>query len=213
MASLRTLVVRFRLPLGLPAPGRTEGLASEAGVEVRWRPFSVRDVMAELNYSLRTQPTKMAYVWRDVERRAALHGVPFVQPPKWPTDPDQLANRVGIVAAEEGWIRDYTLASFQAWYLEGHELGSIDSLNSILAPLGRRAETLAERANSGLVRERYAQETAAARELGMFGSPSFAVGQEIFWGDDRLEEAIAWAAGKHPAQRNGHGTPRAAPTR
>ncbi len=77
---------------------RIQALAAEAGVEVRWRPFSVRDLMAELNYSLRTQPTKMAYVWRDVERRAALHGLPFVRPPNWPTDPDQLANRVGIVA-------------------------------------------------------------------------------------------------------------------
>ena len=55
-------------------------------------------------------------------------------------------------------------------------------------------------ANSPEIRKRYDQETDAARQLGIFGSPTFAVGQEIFWGDDRLEEALAWAKGQHPAQ-------------
>jgi 2-hydroxychromene-2-carboxylate isomerase len=93
---------------------RIDKLATEAGVEVRWRPFSVRDLMTEKGYSLRTQPTKMTYIFRDVERRARLHSIPFVRPPIWPTDPDQLANRVAIVAFNQGWGREYTLASFQA---------------------------------------------------------------------------------------------------
>uniref|UniRef100_UPI00191E74E8 DsbA family protein n=1 Tax=Microvirga soli TaxID=1854496 RepID=UPI00191E74E8 len=64
-----------------------------------------------------------------------------------------------------------------------------------------QAQSIIDLANSPEIRERYDQETDAARQLGIFGSPTFAVGQEIFWGDDRLEEALAWAAGKHPALR------------
>jgi 2-hydroxychromene-2-carboxylate isomerase len=177
---------------------RIDKLAAEAGVEVRWRPFSVRDLMTEKGYSLRTQPTKMTYIFRDIERRARLHGIPFEKLPIWPTDPEQLANRVGIVASVQGWGREYTKTSFQAWF-EGMPLGADESLNEILTLLGKKPKSIIDLANSPQIRERYDQETDATRQLGIFGSPTFAVGQEIFWGDDRLEEAMAWAAGTHPA--------------
>jgi 2-hydroxychromene-2-carboxylate isomerase len=179
---------------------RIERLAAEAGVDVNWRPFSVRDLMAESGYTLKGQPTKMTYIWRDIERRARLHGLPFERPPVWPTDPDQLANRVGIVARQQGWIREYTKASFRSWYLDRHELGSESSLNAILSGLERDARSVIDLANTPEIRELYRRETAAARQLGVFGSPTFVAGQEIFWGDDRLEEALAWAAGRHPAR-------------
>jgi 2-hydroxychromene-2-carboxylate isomerase len=177
---------------------RIEKLAAEAGVEVRWRPFSVRDLMTEKGYSLRTQPTKMTYIFRDVERRARLHGIPFGKPPIWPTDPDQLANRVGIVAFDQGWGRGYTLTSFQKWF-EGQALGADDSLRTIISSHGKDPDEVISLANSSETRGQYDRETDAARQLGVFGSPTFAVGNEIFWGDDRLEEALTWAKGQHPA--------------
>lgn len=182
---------------------RIDKVAAEAGVDVNWRPFSVRNLMVEKGYSLKSQPAKMAYIWRDIERRARLHGVPFERAPNWPTDPDQLANRVGIVAGQQGWIREYTRASFRAWYLSGHDLGSEKSLNSILTSLDKEPQSIVELANSAEIKELYDSETDAARQLGVFGSPTFAVEQEIFWGDDRLEEAVAWCAGRHPAQPGG----------
>jgi 2-hydroxychromene-2-carboxylate isomerase len=177
---------------------RIDKLAAEAGVEVRWRPFSVRDLMTEKGYSLRTQPTKMTYIFRDVERRARLHGIPFEKPPIWPTDPDQLANRVGIVAFYQGWGREYTLTSFEKWF-EGQALGADDSLRTIIHSHGKDPDEVISLANSSETRAQYDRETDAARQLGVFGSPTFVVGQEIFWGDDRLEEALAWAKGIHPA--------------
>lgn len=179
---------------------RIEKLASDAGVDVNWRPFSVRDLMEEKGYSLRSQSTKMTYFWRDIERRARLHGIPFEMQPVWPTDPDQLANRVGIVAAQQGWIREYTKASFRSWYLAGHHLGSGSSLNEILTELGKDPPSILRLANTRETKALYDRETDAARHLGIFGSPTFAAGREIFWGDDRLEEALAWSAGRHPAQ-------------
>ena len=177
---------------------RIDKLAAEAEVEVRWRPFSVRDLMTEKGYSLRTQPTKMTYIFRDVERRARLHGIPFEKPPIWPTDPDQLANRVGIVAFTQGWGREYTLTSFEKWF-EGQALGADDSVRTIIHSHGKDPDEVISLANSPETRTQYDRETDAARQLGIFGSPTFAVGQEIFWGDDRLEEALAWAKGQHPA--------------
>jgi 2-hydroxychromene-2-carboxylate isomerase len=177
---------------------RIDKLAAEAGVEVRWRPFSVRDLMTEKGYSLRTQPIKMTYIFRDVERRARLHSIPFEKPPIWPTDPDQLANRVGIVALNQGWGREYTVTSFQKWF-EGQALGADDSLRTIIHSHGKDPDEVISLANSSETQAQYDRETDTARQLGVFGSPTFAVGQEIFWGDDRLEEALAWAKGEHPA--------------
>jgi 2-hydroxychromene-2-carboxylate isomerase len=184
---------------------RISKLAEEAGVEVRWRPFSVRNLMIEKGYSLKSQPTKMTYIFRDVERRAQLHGIPFEKPPIWPTDPDQLANRVAIVAFSQGWGREYTLTSFQKWF-EGQALGADESLRAIIRSHGRDPDEVISLANSSETRAQYDQETDAARQLGIFGSPTFAVGQEIFWGDDRLEEALAWAQGRHPGLGRNHGS-------
>ena len=108
-------------------------LAKIANVDVRWRPFNVRPLMKENNVALRSEKAKVKYMWRNVERRAAHHKLGFVKAPIWPTDPDLLANRVGIVASESGWCEGYTVASFKAWFLEGLPLGTRESLEHILS--------------------------------------------------------------------------------
>lgn len=176
-------------------------LAQEAGVAVRWRPFNVRTLMAENNIALRTQTAKIGYMWRDIARRAALHGVPFVAPPVWPTDPDLLANRVAAIASAEGWAEPYSLASFRLWYLDGRPLGEPDDIARILRELGQEPDAILARARSAEADEFMAAEVEAARRSGIFGSPAFVVDDgETFWGDDRLEEAIAWACRRHPLQ-------------
>lgn len=175
-------------------------LARDAGVTVRWRPFNVRTVMKENNVALRTEALKVKYLWRDIERRAATHGVPFVKPPIWTTDPDLLHNRVGMVAARDGWCEAFTIASFKAWYLEAMALGDRACLEHVLKALGKNVDQTIADANSEAIVEAYARETEVALAHGIFGSPSFVADGEMFWGDDRLEEAISWAAGKHSLQ-------------
>lgn len=177
---------------------RIDAIAANAGVTVRWRPFSVRTLMRENNNALRDQHGKMRYIWRDIERRAKWHGIPFHKPPIWPTDPEELANRIAIVAFSEGWGREYTKASFRSWFLEGQSLGDPDALNDILRALDQDPVDVVAKADSAETRAAYAAETDVARQFGAFGSPTFVADGEVFWGDDRLEEAIAWVRMEHP---------------
>ena len=172
---------------------RVEEEAARAGVEVSWRPFNVREIMIEQdNIPFRDKPVKMRYMWRDIERRAARHGIPFNGVPAYPVDPENLSNRVGTIAADEGWCPEYTRATYRAWFLEDKAPGEIQNLTEVLQGLGRDPEDVISRAGTREVRDTYAAETDLARSMGIFGSPTFVVGGEIFWGDDRLEEALEW---------------------
>lgn len=172
---------------------RAESQATQAGVELVWRPFSVRTLMREQNnIPFATKPIKMKYMWRDVERRAARFGVPFDGVPPYPIDPNELANHVATLAALEGWCKDFTQAAYRKWFLDKQDPGSPEALRAVLQALGRDAEQCIRRASDADVQQAYAAATDRARQLGLFGSPTFVVGDEIFWGDDRLEDALAW---------------------
>lgn len=112
---------------------RIEEVAARSGVEVRWRPFNVREIMIEQNnIPFRDKPVKRRCVWRDIERRAARYGIPFDRIPKYPVDPEGLANRVGVVAATEGWCPEYTRATYRAWFGEDWPPGDPGHLRSVL---------------------------------------------------------------------------------
>jgi 2-hydroxychromene-2-carboxylate isomerase len=111
------------------------------------------------------------------------------------------------VAAIGGWCPECTKATFQARFLEKKEIGMPDHVEAMLRALGKSAGDVVAQSQAPGTDRRLKTVTAAARQLGIFGSPSFAVGHETFWGDDRREEAIACAAGvKWPAA-----TPKPAP--
>jgi len=173
---------------------RAEALAREAGVALVWRPFSVRTLMREQNnIPFAGKPVKTAYMWRDLERRAHRFGVPFDGIAPYPIDADERANRVATLAAMQGWCPDFTRAAYRAWFLDKQDPGLPEVLARILAGLGRDAAACLEAADGDAVRADYARQTDRARALGLFGSPSFVHGSEVFWGDDRLDDAIAWA--------------------
>ena len=172
---------------------RIEEAASAAGVAIRWRPFNVRDIMVEMdNIPFRTKPAKLRYMWRDLERRAKRYGLDNAQAPTYTVDLDSLAGRVGFVAAEQGWCPDYAKASYRAWFLENKPLGAEDDLRGILASVHQDPDQVIELANADKTRKNYEMETGCARGLGIFGSPTFVADREIFWGDDRLEDALDW---------------------
>jgi 2-hydroxychromene-2-carboxylate isomerase len=169
-------------------------LIAAASVEVRWRPFNLREILIEQNNTAFVKnEVKMNYFWHDIGRRAARHNIPFAGRVPHPVDPELLALRVGLIAAQEGWCPEYSRATFHDWFINRHAPGVADHVERVLASLGRPMEPVVARAKSPVVDGLMKQVTDEARSLGIFGAPTFAIGREIFWGDDRLEDAIEWA--------------------
>lgn len=177
---------------------RADALAAKADVALRWRPFRLRTLTQEQNNRpFIGKPVKLKYMWRDVERRAKQHGIPFNGIPPYPVDAEALAHRVGVVAATEGWCPEYSKAAYRGWFVDHKDPGDAAQLHAVLAGLGKDPDSVISRANSPQVEGQLVRETDAARSLGIFGSPTFVVGEEIFWGDDRLETAIEWSLSRH----------------
>jgi len=93
----------------------------------------------------------------------------------------------------EGWCEDYVRATYRRWFLDGQEAGGEPNLPETLSEIGQDLSRVLDLANSSDIEAAYLEQTVRAQTLGIFGSPSFVVDGELFWGDDRLEDAIRWA--------------------
>lgn len=138
------------------------------------------------------KPTKSAYMWRDIERRAGMYGIPVKLPAPYPAKQSVMANLVAIVGMRESWGADYVRAAYRRWFQLGQETGSEPNVSESLRDIGQDPARVLALANSEDAKAALTAETNAARELGIFGSPTFTVGRELFWGDDRLGDAISW---------------------
>ncbi|MDA0812870.1 MAG: 2-hydroxychromene-2-carboxylate isomerase [Verrucomicrobia bacterium] len=174
---------------------RIAKVAETSGVAVDWRPFLLLPVMK--SFGMDQGPfipfeAKQRYMWRDLERRALIHGLPYRRPSRYP--PDSLVTaRVGLLAAKEGWCREFTEKTFQLHWTEDRAIGTEDNLVETLSSLGKDPRSTLEKAAESPNKNALRTQTEKAQEIGIFGSPSFIANGELFWGDDRLEEAIAWA--------------------
>jgi len=157
-----------------------------------WRPFSVRDIMIEMDNRPMSKPRKLAYMWRDLHRSAEMYGFAFEGEAPYPLKEFDLANKLAVLGLAEGWGIPYIQASYRRWFVEGQEPGLEPNLSQSLAEAGQDAARSVERAGADDVAARYEAATAEAKQLGIFGSPTFAVDGELFWGDDRLDDALKW---------------------
>ena len=173
---------------------RMEEAEKASGHSFCWRPFNVRHVMiAQNNVPFKDKPVKTAYMWRDIGRRARWYGLSPRIPAPYPLPGLVLANQVAILGVEEGWIRDYTRATYRRWFEDGDLAGEEPNLSACLEEIGHDPARVLAAAQSERIEQALTRATDEATELGIFGSPTFAVDREIFWGDDRLEDAVHWA--------------------
>jgi 2-hydroxychromene-2-carboxylate isomerase len=164
-----------------------------ASVAFRWRPFHLLIILQEMKHvPFADKPTKCAYMWRDIERRAAMYGIPVRVPAPYPAKQSEFANLVATVGMQEGWGEEYVRAAYRRWFQLGQETGSEPNVSASLRDIGQDPERVLVLARSDNAKTALTAETDAARGLGIFGSPTFAVGRELFWGDDRLDDAISW---------------------
>lgn len=172
---------------------RLPDCAKEHDVVFNWRPFDVRSLMIEQkNIPFANKPEKSAYMWRDIERRAAKYGLEATLPAPYPLKELVLANQVALLGCREGWGQVFTRESYRIWFVDGHPAGSEPNLSEALRRAGQDPVPAIERARASDIETALVQETAQCRDLGVFGAPSFVVDDEVFWGDDRLDDAVSW---------------------
>jgi 2-hydroxychromene-2-carboxylate isomerase len=121
-----------------------------------------------------------------------MYGLPTRLPAPYPLAEWDTANRVSVLAAQEGWVGDYARATYRRWFQEGLEPGIEPNLSDSLREIGQDPARVIVAAATPEIGAAYEAATSTARALGIFGSPTFQVGRELFWGDDRLDDAIAW---------------------
>ena len=121
-----------------------------------------------------------------------MYGIPVKLPAPYPAKQSVMANLVAIVGMRESWGADYVRAAYRRWFQLGQETGSEPNVSESLRDIGQDPARVLALANSADAHVALTAETNVARELGIFGSPTFTVGRDLFWGDDRLEDAISW---------------------
>lgn len=177
-----------------PAALRIEEAARAAGVRLHWRPFLLGPIFRlqgwnDSPYNL--NPLRGAYMWRDIERICRRHRFPFRRPSVFPRN-GLLASRICCVEPEAAWVPSFCRAVFAANFAEDRDISDRTVIAELLGRLGKEGSALIERATTPEGKERLRRWTAEAQALGLFGAPHFVVGEEPFWGNDRLEEALDW---------------------
>jgi 2-hydroxychromene-2-carboxylate isomerase len=177
---------------------RIAPLAKAAGVTVRWRPFLLGPIFKAQGWDtspFNLYPAKGRYMVRDCEREAAALGLTFRLPDPFPQN-TLTAARVALVGLEEGWGEDFSRAVYRAQFAEGRLVGEAPVIAEIVASLGRDSAAAIARAQSDPIKARLRAETGEAQRLGVFGAPSFVADGELFWGNDRLAQALRHSASK-----------------
>jgi 2-hydroxychromene-2-carboxylate isomerase len=175
---------------------RIRPLAAEAGVALHFRPFLLGPIFKMQGWD--TSPfnvyeAKGRHMWRDMERLAADLKLPFRRPEPFPQN-SLLAARLALVGLGQGWGAEFCIAAFGAQFEEGRRIDDAATLAAIVSGLGTDAKAALDAAQSDDIKAKLRAQTEEAQRFGIFGAPSFTTaGGELFWGNDRLEQALAWA--------------------
>lgn len=176
---------------------RIAELGALAGVEIVWRPFLLGPIFASQGWTtspFNLYPAKGRYMVRDIERIAAGRGRAFVMPHTFPAN-GLAAARLAICGEDAGWIGDFTRRVYEAQFEQRADISDVNVLSDILTSMNLDADTTLEQSRSAAIKDRLRAQSQRAVNLGLFGAPSFVTpGGELFWGDDRLEQALAFAA-------------------
>ena len=175
---------------------RVRNVIEASGIKLDIRPISIRQIMKNMDNIPfpSSKKTKVDYMWRDIQRRAEFYSLPVPHVPvAYPLKEFDRDNLVGIVMERDGKYLEYLEETYRAWFLDGLEAGSDQNLENVARIMGVTLQEILDATSSSKILEIYERNTADAQTVGVFGAPSFEVSGEIFWGDDRLEDAIRFA--------------------
>jgi len=175
---------------------RIEARARAAGVDLAWRPFLLGPIFRELGWETSPfvlQAEKGRYTWNDMRRRAVKYGLAFNMPSTFPRSA-LLPARVALLGAGEPWIGEFCRRVMLQNFVDDLDIDDPANTRRALDRLVPDPDAVMQAAQSAANKARLREQTAAAHARGIFGAPTFFVGDEMFWGDDRLEDALAFAA-------------------
>jgi len=186
----------FASTYSYPAALRVAALAAARGVGLVWRPFLLGPIFMAQGWRdspFNIYPAKGRYMWRDLERTCAAMGVPLKRPEPFP-QPSLLAARIALTL--EGDQRaDFSRRVFMAEFGEGSPIGDRAVLGAVLEACGVEPAAMFERVQGHEVKARLKAECEYASEIGVIGAPCLVTADgEVFWGNDRLEQGLDWAA-------------------
>jgi len=186
----------FASTYSYPAAIRIAPLAREAGVTVRFCPFLLGPVFKVQGWNtspFNLYPAKGRNMWRDLERLCGDVNLPFRRPEPFPQN-SLLAARVALVGLNTTWGEEFCRTVFRAEFCEGRQIDDPAVIGEILVRLQVKSTPVLDSARTDQTKASLRAQTEGARRRGIFGAPSFITeDSELFWGNDRLERALAWA--------------------
>lgn len=185
----------FASTYSYPATMRAEKVAAAKGVELVWRPFLLGPVFGSQGLSdspFNVFEQKGRYMWRDLERICEADGLAFSRNDIFPQNGLKAA-RLTLVGLSEGWGVDFIKAVYRANFVDGLTISDQGVLDALLEECGQDVARITDLAYAQDNKDRLRGNTERAMALGVFGAPSFTVEGELFWGNDRMENAFDWA--------------------
>lgn len=182
-----------------PSVMRIEAAALRQGVSVVWKPFLLGPIFQSLGWASSPfvlQKAKGDYMWQDIARECHKIGVPWTRPSTFPRN-SLLPLRVALLGADQPWIGAFCQRIMLRNFAQDRDIHTPEAVAEELAALSLPAEAILAKAQSDANKPRLREQTHAAQIRGIFGAPMFFVGDAMFWGNDRLDDALACAAALH----------------
>lgn len=175
---------------------RIEDAAARLGVKLVWKPFLLGPIFKSFGWASSPfvlQKEKGEYMWQDMARQCDKYGLPWTRPTSFPR-PALLPMRVALVGAERPWMSEYCKRIMLLNFAKDHDINSPETVGEVLVQLDLPAEEIINDAQAEHNKLRLREQTEAAKAKGVFGAPTFFIRGEMFWGNDRLDDALAFAA-------------------
>ena len=189
----------FYFDLGSPyaylSAERISGLFTEAGLgQPEWQPILLGGLFQRFDRGSWSETPSRDEGMAEVERRAAEYGLPpLVWPEPWPGN-TLIAMRVATFAKQTGRTVSFSLAAFRQAFAAGRDLTDPENVMIAAAACELHPRALEKAVQTEGVKGALREATERAGDRGVTGVPSVVVGDEVFWGDDRLEEAVEAAS-------------------
>lgn len=175
---------------------RIEDDAAKCGVKVVWQPFLLGPIFKSFGWDTSPfvlQKEKGEYTWKDMERQCHKYGIPWNKPSTFPRAAI-LPLRVALIGADQPWMGEYCKKIMQLNFVADQDINSKEAVGQVLEELGLPVEQILHDAQTEQNKFRLRQQTETAQDKGIFGAPMFFVRGEMFWGNDRLDDALAFAS-------------------